>query len=486
MDQQPDGTGFEGTGIIPFAIVALFTLVMLPVVGGELTGAAGITAIVLTVATGIGVVMAPWQRLSRAWRYIPPLAYLLVVALVREAAEGSGYVFVPLILLPVLWVALHGTRAELAAMLLAALAALAVPEALFDHPMRDSGLIALVVALAALMGFAIQSLVRSLIVGEAAARSSERALAIATRAIREATASAHPRPAICEAACMASGADVAILVEPDEESGDIVATASAGIDDVALRITPGREPSGAVIALVSGERHFVADATSDNTVNQRVVASTGAASILFEPVLSGEDVVGVLAVCWRHPVADENQPGAATVRLLAAEAAAIIERGELMQSLARLARTDPLTGLLNRRSWDEILASEVTRAGRTGRPFAVLMIDVDDLKSVNDRGGHPAGDRLLKAAASAFRAVLREGDNVARLGGDEFGVLLPECDPDLAREIGARMTESMPMGTSCSVGVGSYEDGDDVAAVTARADDALYRAKSLDSGEPPI
>ncbi len=61
-----------------------------------------------------------------------------------------------------------------------------------------------------------------------------------------------------------------------------------------------------------------------------------------------------------------------------------------MQSLARLARTDPLTGLLNRRSWDEILASEVTRAGRTGRPFAVLMIDVDDLKSVNDRGGHPA------------------------------------------------------------------------------------------------
>lgn len=478
LDQGADSTGYERTGLIPFAIVALLTLAILPIVGGDLDGAPGIAAVVLTVVTGLGVVVAPWQRLSRVWRYLPPLAYLLVIALLREAAGTSGYIFVPLILLPVLWVALHGTRVELASMLIAALASLAVPEAIFDHPMRDSGLIALVVALAALAGFAIQSLVRSLIAGEAAARSSEQALAIATRAIRDATASAHPRPAICEAACRASGADAAILVEPDEETGDLVATASAGIGDVELRITPGREPSGSVIALASGRRYFVGDAATDSTVNPRVVALTGAASILYEPVLSGDDVVGVLAVCWRRPVTDANSPGAATVRLLAAEAAGIIERGELLESLARLARTDSLTGLLNRRSWDELLAAEVTRASRTGRPFAVLMIDVDDLKSVNDRGGHPAGDRLLKAAASAFRAELRQGDNVARIGGDEFGALLPECDHDLALSIGERMAAAMPEGTSCSVGVASFADGDDVAAVVARADDALYRAKA--------
>ena len=470
LDQGAESTGYERTGLIPFAIVALLTLAILPVVGGDLDGAAGIAAVVLTVVTGLGVVVAPWQRLSRVWRYLPPLAYLVVIALLREAAGASGYIFVPLILLPVLWVALHGTRVELASMLLAALASLAVPEAIFDHPMRDSGL------------FAIQSLVRSLIAGEAAARSSEQALAIATRAIRDATASAHPRPAICEAACTASGADAAILVEPDEETGDLVATASAGIGEMELRITPGREPSGSVIALASGQRYFVGDAASDSTVNPRVVALTGAVSILFEPVLSGDDVVGVLAVCWRRPVTDENSPGAATVRLLAAEAAGIIERGELLESLARLARTDSLTGLLNRRSWDELLTAEVTRASRTGRPFAVLMIDVDDLKSVNDRGGHPAGDRLLKAAASAFRAELRQGDNVARIGGDEFGALLPECDHDLALSIGERMAAAMPEGTSCSVGVASFTDGDDVAAVVARADDALYRAKARQAG----
>ncbi len=97
--------------------------------------------------------------------------------------------------------------------------------------------------------------------------------------------------------------------------------------------------------------------------------------------------------------------------------------------LAQLARHDPLTGLANRRSLEDQMSYELTRHLRTGRPLSVLVLDLNEFKSVNDRLGHQAGDDLLRAAAQSLADIAREQDTVARQGGDEFCILLPEAGP---------------------------------------------------------
>lgn len=116
------------------------------------------------------------------------------------------------------------------------------------------------------------------------------------------------------------------------------------------------------------------------------------------------------------------------VALLADEASIAIERARLFSRLERTARTDDLTGLPNRRDWDEHLNRELVRARRHGAPLSVAMIDLNHFKDYNDRLGHQAGDRLLKEAAASRQARLRESDLIARYGGEEFAVALPECE----------------------------------------------------------
>lgn len=100
---------------------------------------------------------------------------------------------------------------------------------------------------------------------------------------------------------------------------------------------------------------------------------------------------------------------------------------EQVRVLARLARSDPLTGLANRRGWDEQLARELARARRSGEALSVALLDLDDFKALNDAHGHQAGDRLLLEAAAAWYGQLRDVDILCRWGGDEFAVLLPAC-----------------------------------------------------------
>ena len=122
--------------------------------------------------------------------------------------------------------------------------------------------------------------------------------------------------------------------------------------------------------------------------------------------------------------------------VISAEAAVAIERAALLDRLERMARTDELTGLTNRRAWDLELARELVRADRDDAPLAIAMLDLDRFKDYNDRLGHQAGDRLLKEAAGAWRGVLRETDLLARYGGEEFAIALPGCDRETARRPG--------------------------------------------------
>jgi diguanylate cyclase (GGDEF)-like protein len=145
--------------------------------------------------------------------------------------------------------------------------------------------------------------------------------------------------------------------------------------------------------------------------------------------------------------------------------------------LEQLASTDDLTGLPNRRHWDEQLPRELGRSLRHEGPICVAMLDLDHFKAYNDTHGHQAGDRLLKEVAAAWRAVLRPYDLLARYGGEEFSLILTDSGIEDATWITERLRVATPHGTSCSVGIAEWNRDEDPGALVERADQALYEAK---------
>lgn len=164
---------------------------------------------------------------------------------------------------------------------------------------------------------------------------------------------------------------------------------------------------------------------------------------------------------------------------------AIVQAGRMLNDARRQARYDPLTGLPNRLLFDELAGSRLSEARRHGASLAVLMIDLDEFKAVNDMHGHAAGDAVLMAAASRISGLLRESDVVARLGGDEFVVLLGDARVDDALHVGGKLVTALSApypgvvpAVSCSVGIAMHpQDGHTVAELCLHADQALYEAK---------
>ena len=155
--------------------------------------------------------------------------------------------------------------------------------------------------------------------------------------------------------------------------------------------------------------------------------------------------------------------------------------------IERLARTDPLTHLVNRRGLEEAITHERDRAERTGEPLSVVALDLDHFKRVNDGWGHAVGDRLLSAVGKALRAGVRPYDVAARVGGEEFLLVLPathrERAVDVAERLRARVAElvveGLPEPVTSSAGVAEHARGETTEALLGRADAALYEAKRL-------
>jgi diguanylate cyclase (GGDEF)-like protein len=150
---------------------------------------------------------------------------------------------------------------------------------------------------------------------------------------------------------------------------------------------------------------------------------------------------------------------------------------ELMGELAQQARRDPLTHLGNRRLWEEQAAVELSRARRDGIPLSVILLDLDDFKSVNDERGHAAGDALLKDLAQRWSQIVRLPDLLVRIGGDEFAVLLPNAREEDARAVAERLVAALPDGAGASFGVAQWVAPESIDALMARADDRLYARK---------
>jgi diguanylate cyclase (GGDEF)-like protein len=160
-----------------------------------------------------------------------------------------------------------------------------------------------------------------------------------------------------------------------------------------------------------------------------------------------------------------------------------LSHAELVTQLAHLSRSDPLTGLGNRRAFDEALVGELARARRSGAPLGLVMLDVDHFKRFNDRHGHQEGDEALAAVARVMGEVARTEDRACRVGGEEFAVLLPGADEAAALAVAERIRTGVAGAAGAaepitvSLGVAATRGEHDAAALFALADEALYAAK---------
>jgi diguanylate cyclase (GGDEF)-like protein len=161
----------------------------------------------------------------------------------------------------------------------------------------------------------------------------------------------------------------------------------------------------------------------------------------------------------------------------------LLDNSRLFTQVQHLAISDPLTGLANYRHLIDVLESEIERSGRTGREFSVLLLDLDALKSVNDRFGHLVGSRALRRLADVLRVHSRSVDTPARYGGDEFALVMPETGAQAARRVAGRIRERLASQTeqpkiSVSVGVAVYpSSGATAERLLMAADEALYSMK---------
>jgi diguanylate cyclase (GGDEF)-like protein len=210
----------------------------------------------------------------------------------------------------------------------------------------------------------------------------------------------------------------------------------------------------------------------------------GIRSVIYLPLTIKDKAIGTLVVASHLPDAFTTKQ----IKLLeqvALQIATPIENSQLYAQAEQRARIDELTGLFNRRHFEERLKEEVSRHSRYGDIFSIFLLDLDNFKAYNDIYGHPSGDILLNRAGKIIRRSVRDADQAFRYGGDEFVVILPQTTPDdgsvVANRVRQRIAEEMEKSESpvtCSIGLASYpSDGVISRELVTAADTALYFAK---------
>jgi diguanylate cyclase (GGDEF)-like protein len=314
------GRPLEGDGVIlrlvPWVAAGVLAFALLPLLPEGTAETANLIAGALVPAIIIAAVFAPWERLPRWTQAIPPMVPFAMVALIRSAHESTEAAYTPVVLLPVFWFALYGTRAQLGLSVLAVGLTLAIPSPAVagdSYPVTEVGAALLWMTIAGISGVTISELAR--------------------------------------------------------------------------------------------------------------------------------------------------------------------QREVLQGRLGEMARTDALTGLLNRRAWDEELADELARSARNGAPLCAALLDLDHFKQFNDRNGHVAGDQHLRSVAAVWSERLRSTDLLVRYGGEEFAVLLTNTTAPQAAEVIEGLRAAVVGGETVSGGIAEWDRSESGVGLIARADRALYEAK---------
>ncbi len=281
-----------------------------------------------------------------------------------------------------------------------------------------------------------------------------------------------------EAAGAIPGVDAALVSIREGSGTPIVASTGLSSEEAQRQVISG--PPNREARAISIVYRYPPGVEGDDVVH----------SGLAVPVRGEAHGIGFVAVYSCSPSHRFEEAAVRELEELAGRAGPAIENARRFREARQLADLDALTGLHNRRYFHETLAREVARAHRYGRQLALIVLDVDDFKAINDRIGHLAGDAVLAETAERVRDVVRSADIACRVGGDEFAVVLPEStagDADLLYHRLHGAVSSRPVGQAgrltLSAGIAELQPEDDPTTFFERADEALYRAKELGKGQ---
>ena len=251
-------------------------------------------------------------------------------------------------------------------------------------------------------------------------------------------------------------------------------------------------PSPMVMAVTSKELILVGNIDTHSRPiirkSQRVFAKNyETKNCIIAPLICQERVVGVLNLADKIKGGGFNGEDIALIELLSQLVGASVGNIKLFEKIQRQATTDGLTGLANHKRFYQILERELWRSRRYGGQISLIMVDVDNLKKINDAYGHRAGDKVIRQIGRKIRECIRQIDTPARYGGDEFAVILPNTSLRDATVVAERMVDSVSrspitwkkeqIGLSISVGLGQYDAETSPEDITSRSDQALYTAK---------
>ena len=289
--------------------------------------------------------------------------------------------------------------------------------------------------------------------------------------------------------------DRASLLFPGSSGAVCVTNYSRNLVDVVA--TWGRPPFADAFfapddcwALRRGRPYAVA---GDASVACAHVATPRPLRSLCVPMMAHGETLGLLYLCMpagSDAPADWSESEERLAKTVSEQAALALANLPLRETLRRQSIRDPLTGIYNRRYLEETLDRELQRAARRRAPLAVLMLDVDDFKSLNDTLGHDAGDLVLRALADVLTSAFRGEDVVCRYGGEEFAVVMPDTTREAAREraeeargvmekMVVKVKGPVPAHATISAGIAMFpDDGSGGSALFHAADGALYRAKA--------
>jgi diguanylate cyclase (GGDEF)-like protein/PAS domain S-box-containing protein len=299
---------------------------------------------------------------------------------------------------------------------------------------------------------------------------------------------------ICEALGFACGARM--LLDEGERIIRCAETWSVPVVEVIEFIAAGRQPmgpqrtEGGLIRRVwsSGEPVWITDVVEDASFRRAPLAAKAGLRAAFAfPILFGNEVFGVMEFFSRASRPPEEVL-LQSVRSIGAQIGQFMARRQAEERVHHLAHYDELTGLPNRSMFNQRLSHALAQARRHAKPLAILFIDLDRFKNINDTLGHEAGDRVLKEVGQRLQGCLREGDTVGRLGGDEFVVLIEELPEPVhvaavAQKILAAVVKPFVVGAqefhiTASIGISTYpDDSEDMQGLLKNADIAMYRAK---------
>jgi diguanylate cyclase (GGDEF)-like protein len=469
-----------GRAALGFACVALAATALRPDGTDLLFFGFAVAAAVVLAGTAAVV---PWQRLPAGALLVLPLGCDGLVALLREAQGGATSGYASLLVLPVVWVAFIGTRRSIVFVVAALVATLTLPIAIAggtSYPSTGLRGVVLLTLVAGIVGLVVEYGVR--LTRRHGEDEAQRARLL-DRLVQTQSALAMSDfgfgfddllRTVVEEAIALTNADAAVVELP--EGGDLVYRAVAGAAEpfYGLRVPADGSASGNCLALL--EALVVTDTETDDRVDREACKRVGARSLVAVPLIHSGRAAGVLKVYSPEP----NAVGVDEARMLGLLGNVIgtgLARAELFATMTEHASIDALTGLANRRSWDDQLTRAIAHAERTHETLSVAVCDVDGLKEINDRGGHAAGDELLRGIAERWRADARAADLIARIGGDEFAVLLPGADEAGAQDVVERLIRSLPDGASVSFGIAEWDLREDTIGLMARADLRMYDEK---------